>query len=623
VRLFTPILYATNTSSYLFDKFNVPAEKVFFFNTYFYTALTKNAGRNGINYDAVKRWTAKDDIFSHDYIVVPINEDTHWYLAIVCNVANIARKPIIDDSLDEAIPSSITLADEAVESAEPAAAESAPADFVQSEINDDTAFLGGRAGEDEDIDLINPDDAGTAGNSFVDGARKSLIFDQLDVASEHAVGGSMRAFPSESRLPAVKKPKRKPTVPKRDPTSPVVMILDSLGSTRTSAVRALKSWLKAEGMEKRGMDAEIKEKGFYPKASQIPMQDNFSDCGVFVLGYATKFFQDPDAFKTKILTGEMSARTDWPDMKPSAMRTDLRKILFDLHKKQHEAKKAEYKAKKEKKSKSQPAPATSTSAVPLPTEMAKNKPVSREATPATIIPLESDAPPKPRLGSPFSPEFHSVPPQHRSPSPQDTIKVSDSPPVLPNDRPSAAPPRREGSPVVLIPVSPQIRDDDSRHIALGGRNGAVRQSIQSVKASSPMHKPNHPAQSSPVRPHTGEGDSDHPIQIEGSQENVASTKPAPEHRTTVNIHVARPVAHLSPEPIRETQHQVPDEDFDPDPMDIDDQPNWDPVHALAMDTDVDNSPHVHQASQISERSGVGETPTPNRSSPVPVFGSSF
>jgi sentrin-specific protease 7 len=40
-------------------------------------------------------------------------------------------------------------------------------------------------------------------------------------------------------------------------------------------------------MEKRGMEAEITAKGLYPKASKIPIQDNFSDCGVFVLAYPT------------------------------------------------------------------------------------------------------------------------------------------------------------------------------------------------------------------------------------------------------------------------------------------------------------------------------------------------
>lgn len=65
----------TNSPSYLFNKSNVPSDKVYFFNTYFFTALTKNTGRqSSMNYTAVERWTQKIDIFGYDYIVVPINE---------------------------------------------------------------------------------------------------------------------------------------------------------------------------------------------------------------------------------------------------------------------------------------------------------------------------------------------------------------------------------------------------------------------------------------------------------------------------------------------------------------------------------------------------------------------
>lgn len=48
-------------------------QKVYVFNTFFYSALTNQAKRT-INYDAVKRWTAKVDLFSYDHVVVPINE---------------------------------------------------------------------------------------------------------------------------------------------------------------------------------------------------------------------------------------------------------------------------------------------------------------------------------------------------------------------------------------------------------------------------------------------------------------------------------------------------------------------------------------------------------------------
>jgi hypothetical protein len=60
---------------YLYNELKVSIDRVFFFNTYFFEALTKNTkGRGAINYDAVKSWTRRDDVFDYDHIVVPINE---------------------------------------------------------------------------------------------------------------------------------------------------------------------------------------------------------------------------------------------------------------------------------------------------------------------------------------------------------------------------------------------------------------------------------------------------------------------------------------------------------------------------------------------------------------------
>ena len=32
----------------------------------------------------MKRWTRKVNIFEKDFVVVPINENYHWYLCIIC-----------------------------------------------------------------------------------------------------------------------------------------------------------------------------------------------------------------------------------------------------------------------------------------------------------------------------------------------------------------------------------------------------------------------------------------------------------------------------------------------------------------------------------------------------------
>lgn len=233
------------------------------------------------------------------------------------------------------------------------------------------------------------------------------------------------------------KAKRK-SIPKRDPDQPVVIVLDSLtGNTRSGAVRALKDWITAEGEHKRGMEAVIKENGYYPKDTQIPMQANWTDCGVYLLGYVEKFFQNPDDFKNKLLTGSMSALEDWPELKPSEMRHKMRQIIFDCYKKQEEDRKAQKKAKKgSASSKTSPAPTTHE---PVDQSRRNTEEPRYEGTKLEQSPHNGNAPPTslqahsparlpPRLGSPFSLDTLHVASTKQSPQ-EAVMKVSDSPPI--------------------------------------------------------------------------------------------------------------------------------------------------------------------------------------------------
>lgn len=79
----------------------IPAKSVHFFNSYFYDTLTKTERRQRVNYNLVKKWV-KDDIFKYNYAVVPINEDAHWYVAILCNLSKIrSTSPNVAESPDE------------------------------------------------------------------------------------------------------------------------------------------------------------------------------------------------------------------------------------------------------------------------------------------------------------------------------------------------------------------------------------------------------------------------------------------------------------------------------------------------------------------------------------------
>ncbi|VDM50295.1 unnamed protein product [Toxocara canis] len=78
----------------------VPVERrpsIFIFSSFFYGKLTNSNGNIpplnatarakwlASKYKSVRTWTKNVDLFSKDYIVVPINEDIHWYLAIIAH----------------------------------------------------------------------------------------------------------------------------------------------------------------------------------------------------------------------------------------------------------------------------------------------------------------------------------------------------------------------------------------------------------------------------------------------------------------------------------------------------------------------------------------------------------
>lgn len=200
--------------------------------------------------------------------------------------------------------------------------------------------------EEKKLNLIDPEEMVADESSPVlgplDGQTDQEALATATLQSPQVKDDAPTSAPQKARPPQKKK---KPAGLRRDPDRPVIMVLDSLGSMHSNATRALREWLEAEGVERRGMTVEIDHRGHYPKSAQIPMQSNFSDCGLYVLGYARKFFADPDEFKNRLLRGEMSSEADWPDMDASKMRSDIRNLILRLYEEQKGAGKAKKAAK--------------------------------------------------------------------------------------------------------------------------------------------------------------------------------------------------------------------------------------------------------------------------------------
>ncbi|XP_036174275.1 sentrin-specific protease 6 isoform X8 [Myotis myotis] len=124
----------------------------------------------------------------------------------------------------------------------------------------------------------------------------------------------------------------KPTICKQ----PCILLMDSLrGPSRSNVVKILREYLEVEWEVKKGSKRSFSKdvmKGSNPK---VPQQNNFSDCGVYVLQYVESFFENP------IINFELPMNlANW--FSPPRMRTkreEIRNIILKLQEDQSREKK--------------------------------------------------------------------------------------------------------------------------------------------------------------------------------------------------------------------------------------------------------------------------------------------
>jgi len=369
------------------------AKRIYFFNSFFYERLTtRQKGQKGINYAGVQKWTRSVDLFTYDYIIVPINEAAHWYLAIICNLPNLDRTLEISDE-DSTFRSSAAKgqpdvstrpkwkgSDDDVETdptpfAEEPTEKETTESFAEMTLDNIAKELPAEANtsKDEDEVLLDApmDEPPTVSK------RREFVPRDADDLIEDPDGNSRSPTSSKKS-----KPKRKsftPPVTHTDPLSPVIITFDSLAQDHNVVIRNLKQYFLAEGKDKRGgMEFDVSQiKGI--NAKKIPKQNNFSDCGPFMLGYVEKFLKDkPSEFVTKIIRWEYTDK-DWSKLVPSNLRASIRDRIMDLHKIQR----AEHKEKALKAGKYRGDASPSTSAAVSERQEQKPDPVSKPSSEST------------------------------------------------------------------------------------------------------------------------------------------------------------------------------------------------------------------------------------------------
>jgi hypothetical protein len=244
------------------------AKRIHIMNTFFYERLTtKNKGKRGFSYEAVERWTMKLDLLSYDYIVIPVNENLHWYLAIICNAPKLL----------------------------------------------------GLGSEAQDNSQSQHDGTGKG-----DKATTPELAEAADVAGDTVQDSPHMPSPTKKG----KKRSYGPPPRKYKADAPRIITLDSLGNKHSPTCTNLKEYLVAEIKAKRGV--EIPTPGAIGMtATNIPQQLNSSDCGLFLLNYIEKFLRQPDEFIHGIMHNVTDTQDDvWPTA--TETRNKIRNIIFDL-----------------------------------------------------------------------------------------------------------------------------------------------------------------------------------------------------------------------------------------------------------------------------------------------------
>ncbi|CDZ98526.1 Protease, Ulp1 family [Phaffia rhodozyma] len=226
-------------------------DEVHIFNSFLYMKLTdRNVIKSGKDpWETVKRWTnGKVDLFSKKYIVVPINEEYHWYCAVIVNPSALLRDPA-----------------------------------VQPEVKDVEAA--------------------------------GAVADGNDGADQEMSGADAPAS-----------------------SVPYVLIFDSFGTPRSEPRKVLTKYLRSEaGFHKAWGEKEVTP--LETKKVDVPLQPDYSSCGVYLLHYIEVFFDDPEAALEKILhpipnrnkaTRTADRNEFWRQSELPTKRESIKNQLLDL-----------------------------------------------------------------------------------------------------------------------------------------------------------------------------------------------------------------------------------------------------------------------------------------------------
>uniref|UniRef100_A0A8C3QJR6 SUMO specific peptidase 7 n=1 Tax=Cyanoderma ruficeps TaxID=181631 RepID=A0A8C3QJR6_9PASS len=265
------------------------ADRTHIFSSFFYKCLTRTEknSEGDVKVSAAQRrhrrvrtWTRHINIFNKDYIFVPVNEESHWYIAVICF-------PWLEEAVYEECPRQNSSSHRPLQSPlEPESESTAAGSLLlqdEEEMNGNTSLFS------------------KGGNKI--GASASVLYSAISKISL-----------SNSKKWVCKRP--------------CILILDSLKACSVQkTVQVLREYLEVEWEAKRKTHREFSKSTMIDLCPRVPKQDNSSDCGVYLLQYVESFFQNP------IVNFEQPLHLEnwFPRQLIRNKREEIRDLILQLH----------------------------------------------------------------------------------------------------------------------------------------------------------------------------------------------------------------------------------------------------------------------------------------------------
>ncbi|NXQ01378.1 SENP7 protease, partial [Vidua macroura] len=263
------------------------ADRTHIFSSFFYKCLTRTEknSEGDVKVSAAQRrhrrvrtWTRHINIFNKDYIFVPVNEESHWYMAVICF-------PWLEEAVYEECPRQNSLSHWPRQSP------------LEPESDNSGAGLVLLRDEEE-----------------VDGNRSLFCGNELAASTSVLYSAISKISLSNSKKQICKRP--------------CILILDSLKACSVQkTVQVLREYLEVEWEAKRKAYREFSKSTMIDLCPRVPKQDNSSDCGVYLLQYVESFFQNP------IVNFEQPLHLEnwFPRQLIRNKREEIRDLILQLH----------------------------------------------------------------------------------------------------------------------------------------------------------------------------------------------------------------------------------------------------------------------------------------------------